>query len=141
MIIILPDFYLRSLFLTRLSKNIKKQFLIIPLQQFSYLGGRISFKIPNDIWQITSLSAGNHKMNVVGHDERTNSRWLSPMTAIKYQIAIMAAILGSVVLTGYIVLTLEYHFFFKNITSPMRRFSSGMNRISSKKPLLGKDLF
>ena len=36
----------------------------------------------------------------------------SPITAIKYQIAIMSAILGSVALTGYIILTLEYRAFF-----------------------------
>jgi putative ABC transport system permease protein len=42
----------------------------------------------------------------------------SPITAIKYQIAIMAAILGSVALTGYIILTLEYRSFFNKYHLP-----------------------
>ena len=35
-----------------------------------------------------------------------------PLVAIKYQIAIMAAILGSVALTGFFILTLERKYFF-----------------------------
>jgi len=36
----------------------------------------------------------------------------TPLTAIKYQIAIMAAILGSVALTSFLILTLENRHFF-----------------------------
>ena len=42
----------------------------------------------------------------------------SPLTAIKYQMAIMAAILGSVSLTGFFILTLESRYFFDKFHLP-----------------------
>lgn len=48
-----------------------------------------------------------------------------PMVAIKYQIAIMAAILGSVALTGYIILTLEYRSFFNKYHLPNETIFEG----------------
>lgn len=42
----------------------------------------------------------------------------SPLTAIKYQMAVMGAILGSVGLTGFLILTLEYRHFFDKYHLP-----------------------
>lgn len=50
-----------------------------------------------------------------------------PLTAIKYQIAIMAAILGSVALTSFLILTLEYRHFFNKYHLPREEIRSNLS--------------
>lgn len=51
-----------------------------------------------------------------------------PLVAIKYQIAIMAAILGSVALTAFLILTLEYRHFFDKYHLPREEIFGKIDR-------------
>jgi len=53
----------------------------------------------------------------------------SPLTAIKYQIAIMAAILCSVAITAFLILTLEYRHFFDKYHLPRKEILNGTNKV------------